>query len=106
MLYDYQKVAGQLRQMFYSNRKSSEILNDFFGAGWGCMQSLMELTFAHPLKCGAVRILHLAGRKPDYKPHVHILSMTDGIDESKDDWIDLEGKNQLRFGSAEGTVLL
>ena len=82
-------IPEQLRQMFYQNRKNKKILNDFFAAGWAAVKSLISMATGLTLKCGAVIIMHSAGRKSDYKPHLHILLMAGGLDEKEGSWCPL-----------------
>ncbi|MBF0363434.1 MAG: transposase [Oligoflexia bacterium] len=41
------------------------------------------------MKCGCIIVLHVCGRRGNYRPHLHILVMNGGIDLLTGDWIDI-----------------
>lgn len=82
-------IPEQLRVMFYENRQSSELFEAFFHSGWSCLQEVLNLATRCELRCGCLMVIHVVGRKGDYKPHLHILLMDGGIDKKSGEWVEL-----------------
>ena len=82
-------IPAQFRNIFYKNRHNSDLFNAFYSAGWKFVNKLMEKVFGREVECGSVMVLHTVGRKCDYKPHLHILLMSGGIN-SEGEWMVLK----------------
>jgi hypothetical protein len=82
-------IPEQFRIYFYANRKKGKLLKKFFKAGWECIQDVIKTTTRKDLKCGCVIVLHVSGRKGDYKPHLHIILLDGGLHEETGSWVSL-----------------
>ena len=82
-------IPAQFRKIFYQNRNNSDLFNAFYMAGWELVNKLLEEVFGGKVECGCLTVLHTVGRKCDYKPHLHILLMSGGIN-SDGEWMVLE----------------
>jgi hypothetical protein len=57
--------------------------------GWDFVKSFMEKFAGVGLECGCIIVLHTVGRKSDFKPHLHIMLMSGGINPDGN-WISLK----------------
>ena len=82
-------IPDQLKPFFYNNRHDKELYNEFYRIGWEYIQDVFELVTGKRLRCGAIIVLHLAGRKGNYRPHLHIIVMNGGIDLISGKWLNI-----------------
>jgi DNA-directed RNA polymerase subunit RPC12/RpoP len=82
-------IPEQLRSLFYQNRHKPDLFNLFFQSGWNCVQSVIKVSTKKQLQCGCLMVVHVVGRKSDYKPHLHILVMDGGVDHHSGQWVGL-----------------
>lgn len=82
-------IPAQFRKVFYQNRHHNDLFNVFYSAGWELVNRLLEKVFDRKVECGCLAVLHTVGRKCDFKPHLHILLMSGGID-SDGEWMVLD----------------
>ena len=80
-------IPAQLRSYFYQQRQDSDLLNRFFAAGWECVQSFMSDALGQEVETGCLVVVHLVGRKCDYKPHLHVMLMSGGISTKSGHWL-------------------
>ena len=83
-------IPSELRPLFHSNRQDPELFNLFFQSGKACIEDLIRTVRRNKaIKCGMLSVIHTVGRKADYKPHLHMLVMDGGIDETTGLWVKL-----------------
>ena len=72
-------IPAQFRSIFYKNRFERDLYGAFMIMGWQFVQRFMLKVAGVALECGCFIVLHTVGRKSDYKPHLHIMLMSGGI---------------------------
>lgn len=82
-------IPAQLRVIFYRNRFKGDLYGAFMAMGWQFVKSFMHKVAGVSVECGCLIVLHTVGRKNDYKPHLHIMLMSGGINPDGD-WISLK----------------
>ena len=82
-------LPQQLWSSFYESRHEKDLYNRYFRCGWECIQDILNCATRKDLRCGCLMVLHVVGRKGDYKPHLHILVMDGGIDTKTGEWVKL-----------------
>jgi len=75
-------IPEQLRTIFYNHRHQSKLYSGFFKAGWDCVQDFVSKALGKNVECGCLVVMHVVGRTCQYKPHLHILMMSGGIDKN------------------------
>lgn len=81
-------IPEQLRELFYQNRHSGQLLSDFMRVGYECLEEGISYLRKQKLKIGCVVVIHTHGRSGQYKPHLHVI-MTDGGINELGNWIAL-----------------
>jgi len=82
-------IPDQLKKFFYQNRFNSDLYNAFYKAGWDYIQDVFKTVTKSKLKCGAIIVLHTAGRKGNYRPHLHIIVMNGGVNQISGEWVNV-----------------
>jgi hypothetical protein len=82
-------IPEQLYSFFYKNRHNKELYNYFYLSGRDFIQDVFSYVTNKRLKCGSIIVLHTAGRKGNYRPHLHIIVMNGGIDLISGKWINI-----------------
>jgi hypothetical protein len=82
-------IPAQFRTVFYKNRFTGDLYSAFISMGWEFVKSFMKVVAGVDLECGCIIVLHTVGRKSDYKPHLHIMLMSGGINP-EGQWISLK----------------
>ena len=72
-------IPAQFRSIFYKNRFAGDLYSAFISMGWKLVKNFMDEVAGVGLECGCIVVLHTVGRKSDYKPHLHIMLMSGGI---------------------------
>ena len=82
-------IPDQLQKLFYKHRHNKELFNAFYKAGWAFIEDVFKTVSKKRLRCGAIVVLHTAGRKGNYRPHLHIIVMNGGIDLISGEWVNI-----------------
>jgi len=82
-------VPDQLLRLFYQRRKTKDLYNEFYKTGWEYIQDVFHRVKKKRLRCGAIIVLHITGRKGNYRPHLHIIVMNGGIDLITGKWVNI-----------------
>lgn len=73
------KIPAQFIKIFYKNRFTGDLCSALIALGWEFVRSFMKEVAEVGLECGCIIVIHTVGRKSDYKPHLHIMLMSGGI---------------------------
>lgn len=79
----------QLYSFFYKHRHSKELYNLFYKCGWDFIQDVYCFVTKRRIKTGCIAVLHVTGRKGNYRPHLHIIVMNGGIDLIIGEWVNI-----------------
>ncbi len=91
-------IPEQLRKYFYNKRFNKDLYNEFIRAGKTYIEDVFRtVTRKKRLKIGCVVVLHMAGRKGTYNPHLHIIVMNGGIDEDTGRWVEIKYFNYKKI---------
>lgn len=82
-------MPDQLISTFYKNRHDKDLFNRLYKAGWEYIQDVFETVTKKRLNCGAIIVVHITGRKGNYRPHLHIIVMNGGIDIVSGKWVNI-----------------
>lgn len=82
-------IPSQFRSIFYRNRFRGDLYSSFIGMGWSFVKAFIAKVAGEALECGCLIVLHTVGRKSDFKPHLHVMLMSGGIN-SAGKWVSLE----------------
>jgi hypothetical protein len=82
-------IPDDLNILFYKERHERTLLDQFFRAGWECIQDFMKTVKRKELLTGCIMVLHIAGRSGNYRPHLHILLIAGGIEKESGEWLSL-----------------
>lgn len=82
-------IPEDLNILFYQERHERSLLDQYFGAGWECIQEFMKTVKRREVLTGCVMVLHIAGRSGNYRPHLHILLIDGGIEKGSGEWLSL-----------------
>lgn len=83
-------IPAQLRQYFYNQRLNKDLYNEFMRAARAYIEDVFrKVTGKKKLQIGCVVVLHTAGRKGNYNPHLHVIVMNGGIDPDTGKWIEI-----------------
>lgn len=83
-------IPSQFRSIFYRNRFCGQLYSSFMAMGWQFVKNFMEKVAGEVLECGCLIVLHTVGRKNDFKPHLHVMLMSGGINRAGE-WVSLKG---------------
>ena len=82
-------MPDQLKQFFYDRRHDKELYNELYRCGYEYIQDVFETVTGRRLRCGAIIVLHVTGRKGNYRVHLHIIVMNGGIDVVTGEWVNI-----------------
>jgi hypothetical protein len=83
-------VPGQLRQLFYDNRRGKRLYAALMRAGYQCLEDIVSVVKKQKIKIGAIVVLHTHGGSGSYNLHIHIIVTDGGINEDTKKWINLD----------------
>jgi len=82
-------IPEQLYPFFYKNRHGKKLYNNFYLCGRDFIDDVFSRVTKKDLRSGSIIVLHTAGRKGNYRPHLHIIVMNGGIDLKTGKWVDI-----------------
>jgi len=75
---------------FYKNRMDKTLLKMFMWAGRDFIEDVFrKITRVYDLQIGCLTVIHSAGRKGNWNPHLHIIVMNGGLSPSTGRWVNL-----------------
>ena len=99
-------IPSQVRSFFYKQRQDGDLFNRFMAAGWECARDFMSEALGEEVETGCLMVIHLVGRKCDYKPHLHLMLMSGGISKSSGRWLELPSSSYKLLNRIWKRVLL
>ena len=83
-------IPEQLRVYFYQKRVTKDLYNEFIRLAKDYVEDVFRtITRKKKLEVGCVVVLHMAGRKGSFNPHLHVIVMNGGIDPDSGKWIEI-----------------
>ncbi len=82
-------LPEQLRQPFYEERHSGDLLSDFMKSGYECLEDVVSTVKRELLKIGCIVVVQTHGRSGHYNPHLHIIMTSGGVNTGLETWCDL-----------------
>lgn len=82
-------LPEQLRDPFYKERHTGDILSEFMRCGYECLEDVISTVKRKLLKIGCIVVVQTHGRSGHYNPHLHIIMTSGGVETELDNWIDL-----------------
>lgn len=82
-------IPEQLYSLFYKNRHDKKLYNLFYQCGPAFIEDVFSQVTNKKLKIGCIVVLHTAGRKGNYRPHLHVIVMNGGVDMLTGQWVNI-----------------
>lgn len=82
-------IPEQLRQKFYKQRHTGDLLSAFMKCGYECLEDVISTVKRKELKIGCIVVVQTHGRSGRYNPHLHIIMTSGGINIETETWLNL-----------------